>query len=313
MHIQYSTKEFEEKYTYTGNDLGAVWTAEKTTFRVWAPTADQVKVNLYSSGNNTGDAKSTDLSEQLIMKPAEKGTWVATKDGDLNGIYYTYLVTVNGREQEACDPYARTCGVNGERAMVIDLSSTNPENWEKDTDPHAGSRITDAIIYELHVRDLSSDKSSGIKNVGKFAGITETGTTTAAGTPTGLDHMKELGITHLHLLPVYDYGSVDESSLEKPQYNWGYDPVNYNVPEGSYSTDPYQGEVRVREMKQMVKNLHDHGISVVMDVVYNHVYDAEQFCFNKIVPGYFSRMDAEGNRGFRGLLGRGISHRWIPF
>lgn len=287
----YSTKEFEEEYTYTGDDLGATWTSEKTSFRVWAPTADAVKVNLYESGTEGTD----DLIEQLEMTPDVNGTWVAEKEGDLNGTYYTYLVDVNGEQKEACDPYARTTGVNGKRAMVIDLASTNPEGWDSDTDPHADATYNDAVIYELHVRDLSSDSSSGITNVGKFLGLTETGTTTESGIPTGLDHIKDLGITHLHLLPVYDYGSVDETALDKPQFNWGYDPVNYNVPEGSYSTDPYNGEVRVSEMKQMVQTLHENDISVVMDVVYNHVYNASEFNFNVIVPGYFSRIDEEGN------------------
>lgn len=287
----YSTKDFEMEYTYTGDDLGAVWSSEKTTFRVWAPTADAVTVNLYAGGTEDTD----DLIEQLPMTADVNGTWVAEKEGDLNGTYYTYLVEINGEQQEACDPYARTTGVNGKRAMVLDLASTNPDGWEDDADPHAGMSYNDAVIYELHVRDLSSDESSGITNKGKFLGLTESGTTTESGISTGLDHMKDLGITHLHLLPVYDYGSVDETALDKPQFNWGYDPVNYNVPEGSYSTDPYNGEVRVEEMKQMVKTLHDNDISVVMDVVYNHVYNAGEFNFNVIVPGYFSRIDEDGN------------------
>ena len=286
----YSTDAFEEKYTYTGDDLGATWTKEKTTFRVWAPTADAVKVNLYESGTPDTD----DLVEQISMEQDVNGTWVASKEGDLNGVYYTYLVTVNGAENEACDPYARTTGVNGKRAMVIDLSSTNPEGWDEDTDPHAGNNITDDVIYELHIRDLAMDENSGIKNAGKFLGLTETGTTTPNGTPTGIDHIKDLGITHIHLLPVYDYASVDETALDEPQFNWGYDPENYNVPEGSYSTDPYHGEVRVKEMKQMVKSLHDNDLSVIMDVVYNHVYNAGSFNFNLIVPDYFSRVDENG-------------------
>ena len=290
MPIIYSTEKFEAEYTYGGDDLGAVWTGEKTTFRVWAPTAESVAVNLYESGTQGTD----DLLEQLPMQADVNGTWVAEKEGDLNGTYYTYVVEIGGQESEACDPYARTTGVNGRRAMVIDLASTNPEGWDSDADPHAGMNYNDAVIYELHVRDLSADANSGIENVGKFLGLTETGTTTPGGIPTGLDHIKDLGITHLHLLPVYDYGSVDETQLDKAQFNWGYDPVNYNVPEGSYSTDPYNGEVRVREMKQMVKTLHDNGISVVMDVVYNHVYNAGEFCFNVIVPGYFSRVDENG-------------------
>ena len=287
----YSTEEFEAEFTYEGNDLGAVWTKESTTFRVWAPTATAVKVNLYE----TGDPSSPDLIDQLEMTQDVKGTWVLEQAGDLNGVYYTYQVDVEGDTVEACDPYARTTGVNGRRAMVIDLDSTDPEGWDTDTDPHAGNSITDAIIYELHVRDLSVDSSSGIQNKGKFLGLIETGTTNPQGIPTGLDHIKNLGVTHIHLLPSYDYGSIDEANLQNNDFNWGYDPQNYNVPEGSYSTDPYNGEVRVKEFKQMVKGLHDNGISVIMDVVYNHVYDAKGFCFNQIVPGFFSRIDAMGN------------------
>ena len=282
----YSTPEFETAYTYHGNDLGATWTREKTTFRLWAPTAHAVTLNLYRSGTPGCD----DLIEKCSMEPAENGTWIAVKDGDLNGVYYTFEVRIGTYTAEACDPYAKTAGVNGQRAMVIDLDSTDPEGWQEDSDPNAGIAVTDAIIYELHVRDLSVDESSGIKNKGKFLGIIETGTKTESGIPTGLDHIKNLGVTHLHLLPVYDFGSVDETKLESPQFNWGYDPVNFNVPEGSYSTDPYNGAVRVKEMKEMVKGLHDNGISVIMDVVYNHVYDEKTFCFNRLVPSYFSRV-----------------------
>lgn len=286
----YSTEDFEKEYTYTGDDLGAVWTKEATTFRVWAPTAESVTLNLFASGKSYED----DKTEEIEMAPDVNGTWVAAKSGDLNGTYYTYTVVVDGNAVEACDPYARTTGVNGERAMVIDLDSTDPEGWESDADPHVGESINDAVIYELHVRDLSVDTNSGIQNAGKFLGLTETGTKTPGGVPTGLDHMKDLGITHLHLLPIYDFGSVNETHTTAG-FNWGYDPVNYNVPEGSYSTDPYHGEVRVKELKQTVKVLHENGISVVMDVVYNHVQDAGKFCFNKIVPGYFSRINDDGS------------------
>ena len=287
----FSTESFEEQFTYTGDDLGAVWTAEKTVFRVWAPTAQAVWVNLYEGGTAGED----DLIEQLPMEADVNGTWVAEKEGDLNGTYYTYSAEVAGQVNEACDPYARTTGVNGERAMVIDLDATDPEGWEEDVNPNAGMTYNDAIIYELHVRDLSADESSGIEHKGKFLGLTETGTKTPGGVSTGLDHIKQLGVTHVHLLPVYDFGSVDETRLDEEQFNWGYDPANYNVPEGSYSTDPYNGAVRVGEMKQMVKALHDSGISVVMDVVYNHVQSAESFCVNQIVPGYFSRVDENGS------------------
>jgi pullulanase len=287
----YSTEEFEAAYTYSGDDLGATWTKDKTTFRVWAPTATAVSVNLYE----TGDPANGDLIEQLPMTADVNGTWIAEISGDQNGIYYTYQVEVDGQSNEACDPYARTTGVNGMRAMILDLDSTDPTGWDKDKDPHYGNSITDAIIYELHVRDLSMDDTSGITNKGKFLGVIETGTTNPKGKPTGLDYIKNLGITHIHLLPSYDYATVDETNLEANEFNWGYDPKNYNVPEGSYSTDPYNGEVRVKEFKTMVKGLHDNGISVIMDVVYNHVYDAKSFCFNQIVPDYFSRVTPFGN------------------
>ena len=286
----YSTEAFEAEYTYTGDDLGAVWSKDSTTFRLWAPTAESVTLRLFESGKSYVD----DLTEEIEMTPDVNGTWVATKSGDLNGVYYTYSVVIDGVKREACDPYARTTGVNGVRAMVIDLDSTDPEGWENDANPHAGETINDAIIYELHIRDLSVDSNSGITNAGKFLGLTETGTKTPNGVSTGLDHIKELGVTHLHLLPIYDFGSVDETHTTA-SFNWGYDPVNYNVPEGSYSTDPFNGEVRVAELKQTVKALHDNDISVVMDVVYNHVQDGGNFCFNRIVPGYFSRINDDGS------------------
>lgn len=283
----FSAESFEAEYTYTGNDLGALWTPEKTTFRVWAPLAEEVYVNLYESG--TPDTE--DLIESRAMTEDVNGTWVLEVEGDQNGVYYTYKTVSGGEETEACDPYARTTGVNGDRAIVIDLDSTDPQGWENDSNPHAGERITDAIIYEIHMRDFSADESSGIENVGKYLQFTEKGTKTAGGSVTGIDYLKELGITHLHILPMYDFGSVDETT---GGYNWGYDPKNYNVPEGSYSSDPYNGAVRVSEVKQMVQALHNDGISVVMDVVYNHVQSSGDFCFNKLVPGYFSRVSDNG-------------------
>ncbi len=289
MALDYSCTEFEAQFTYPGQDLGAVWSRERTCFRVWAPTASRIFVNLYKTGN----PKARDLISRLEMQPDVQGTWIAQADGDLNGVYYTYCAEIDGLFRECCDPYARTTGINGHRAMVLDLRSTNPAGWETDRPPNFGTAITDAVIYELHLRDLSMDKSAGIRHKGKFLGLTQTGTAVKKGIPTGLDHIKSLGVTHIHLLPVYDYGSVDES--REDQFNWGYDPVNYNVPEGAYATDPKKGQVRVREMKQMVKTLHDNGLGVIMDVVYNHVYDAGNFCFNKLVPGYFSRMDGQGH------------------
>ena len=289
MPIWYSTSDFENKYTYSGDDLGAVWTPEKTTFKVWAPTASSVRVNLYESGTEGTE----DLIESIEMTRQDQGVWMAAQEGDLNGVYYTYSVAVGDVVREACDPYARTTGVNGKRAMVIDLDSTDPVNWEEDEPPHTSGSINDAVIYELHVRDLSSDPSSGIAQTGKFLGLIQEGTVNSSGQSTGLDHIKALGVTHIHLLPSYDYASVDETDPDAA-FNWGYDPVNYNVPEGSYSTDPYHGEVRVKEFKQMVQGLHEHGIGVILDVVYNHVYSAGDFCFNNIVHGYFSRIDQSG-------------------
>ena len=285
----YSTDEFEAAYTYAGNDLGATWTKDATTFRVWAPTAEAVSVRLYETGASSVHS----LIEEVPMTADVNGTWVLTKTGDLNGTYYTYNVTIDGITTEACDPYARTTGVNGDRAMVIDLDSTDPEGWENDKNPNADINFNDAIIYELHIRDLGTDSSSGIKRPGKFLSLTEHGTTTENGVSTGIDHIKSLGITHLHILPMYDFASVVEGA-PSGQFNWGYDPQNYNVPEGSYSTDPFNGEVRVKEAKEMVQSLHNDGISVVMDVVYNHVSSAGDFCFNRIVPQYFSRVDATG-------------------
>ena len=284
----YSTKKFEDLYTYEG-ELGAIYTKANTEFVLWAPTATEVKVNLYDNGS-TGDAMAT-----YDMAKSKNGTWKYKVDSDLNGKYYSYQVTVAGKTVEAVDPYARTTGTNGQRGMVIDLDSTNPEGWQRN-DHKTVPNQTDAVIYELHVRDLSIHPDSGIENKGKYKGLIETGTEHESGVSTGLDHIKELGATHIHLLPVYDYLSVDESKMDTPQFNWGYDPQNYNVPEGFYSTDPSEGQVRVSEFKEMVQGLHDNDLGVIMDVVYNHLGgDASQSNFNKIVPGYYFRMDDKGN------------------
>ena len=294
----YASDKFEAEYTYTGDDLGATYREESTTFKVWAPTAKEVEVQLYATGSDdeTG-AKTLGTYSMTGGSKNDKGVWTVTVPKDLNKIYYTYKVTVNGETIEAVDPYARTTGVNGERGMVIDLNSTNPESGWNEIEDQPES-YTDATIYELHVRDFSIDDSSGVKDEwqGKFMALTEEGTTVngVKGNPsTGLDYMKEMGFTHLHLLPIYDYGSVDETKCDT--FNWGYDPVNYNTPEGSYSTYPYNGEVRVKEMKEMVDTLHKNNIGVIMDVVYNHVYNADEFSFNQIVPGYFSRVNSNAS------------------
>lgn len=289
MFQEYNTPVFEEKYTYTGDDLGCRWAKDGTRFRLWAPTAADASVCLYESGTEGTD----DLIQVIPMSADVCGTWTAYAEGDRNSVYYTYRVTVDGKEVESIDPYAISAGVNGRRGMILDLRSTDPQGWAEDCTPVHSRRYTDDVIYELHVRDLSSDKSAGIAAKGKFLGLTEDRTCTKSGHPTGLDHICRLGVTHVHLLPFYDYGSVDEAHPEKG-YNWGYDPENYNLPEGSYATDPYDGAVRVRELKQTVLALHRRGLGVVMDVVFNHVYHVHDFSVNKLVPGYFSRQDASG-------------------
>lgn len=287
----FSSEEFEAEYTYNGSDLGANWSEEKTFFRLWSPTAEKASVRLYKSGN----INNSDLIEEINMTADICGTWVTEKSGNLDGVYYTFCVTIDKAEKEATDPYAKAVGVNGKRSMVIDLSKTDPIGWNDDKGVFFDKRITDAVLYEMHVRDISSDASSGIINKGKFLGLAEEGAKTESGNPTGLDHIKDLGVTHIHFLPSYDYGSVDESAPEKAQYNWGYDPENFSVPEGSYATDAENGAVRIREMKEMIKALHKNGIGAVLDVVYNHVYHREEFCFNVLTGGYFSRRDENGN------------------
>jgi pullulanase len=277
----------EELKPYTGNDLGAVYTAERTIFRLWAPTAEQVRLNLYRNGD--GDCLIT--SEKMTQDI--DGTWICAKSGDLDQIYYTYLVTVDGVTKETVDPYAKAVGVNGERGMVVDLFSTNPDGFLDEVRPGAKSPV-DAVICEISVADMTMDASSGVTHRGKYLGLTEKGTKSPEGLPTGLDYLKALGVTHVQLMPVYDFGSIDESKPQSEQYNWGYDPVNYNVPEGSYSTDPYHGAVRIRELKEMIQAFHREGIGVIMDVVYNHTYDIAHSCFQKTVPDYYYRKTPDG-------------------
>lgn len=277
----FSTEAFEKAYTYTGDDLGATYSPEATKFRLWAPTATSVEINFYSKG--LGD----NLIDTQAMQRDINGTWVYEAAGDMKNTYYTYSVTVDSSTKEAVDPYARTTGANGKRAMIVDLDSTDPKGFSKDKSPEF-KNMTDAVIYELQIRDLSTDDSSGIKNKGKYLGLTEEGTKNSNGDSTGLDHLVDLGITHLHIMPSFDYASVDETGKED-QYNWGYDPQNYNVPEGSYATDAKDGNVRVNEYKQMVQALHKKGIRVVMDVVYNHTFNIDDSNFQKIVPDYYYR------------------------
>lgn len=259
-----------------------------TRFSLWAPTAEKVHVILYETGQGGGPTNMFDL------EPADDGIWTTEVPGDIRGLFYTFNVKINGVWQGDCPGVmAKAVGVNGDRAAVVDLKTTNPQGWEKDVRPPLKS-FADIIIYEMHHRDFSIDSTAHIQHRGKFLALTEKNTSLDTGEKTGLDHLKELGITHVHLLPSFDYASVDETQT-KPNYNWGYDPKNYNVPEGSYATDATKPEVRIREFKQMVMALHEAGIRVVMDVVYNHTYTAKGSSFERTVPGYFYRQDENGN------------------
>ena len=280
-HIDFSTYPF-----YQGDDLGITWTPEKTFVKIWAPTATAVELRLYKDGI-TGDT-----FHKTNLQPVGSGIWSTVLIGDYIGKFYTFRINDGDWLAETPDIYARCVGLNGRRGMIFDPQKTNPANWNKDAGPRFSS-FTEAIIYETHIRDFSIAENSGIKNKGKYLGFTEEDTKTKSGISTGLAHLKELGITHVHLLPVSDYCTVDE---EKPleKYNWGYDPQNFNAPEGSYSTNPYDGTVRIKEFKTLVKSLHENGIGVFIDVVYNHTYFAKESVFNQTVPGYFYRQKSDG-------------------
>jgi pullulanase len=283
----YDSAEFAAKYTYTGNDLGVTYTKASTKLRVWAPTAKAVSVVTYKEA----DAPSS--SGALIkMTYDTKGTWVATLKGDQNGTVFNYRVSVNNTINEAVDPYVRATTVNGLRGVIVNLDATDPKGWNT-SKPKFSGKPTDAIIYELHVRDLSMDASSGIpaKNKGKFLALTDLSTSNN-GQKTGVSAIKDLGVTHVELLPIFDFATVNENI---PTFNWGYDPQNYNVPEGSYSSDPKKPTVRITEFKSAIMSLHKAGLRVNMDVVYNHVSNANTFSQNLIVPGYFFRRDDNGN------------------
>ncbi len=284
----YSNKP-ENYNTYDGNDLGFTYTPECTTFKVWAPSAEQVLLKLYTTGSYYEEGAQV-LGIKQMLYDASTGVWSATVDGDLNKIYYTYVIKTAKGTQETQDVYSKAVGVNSKRSEVVDLAQTNPEGWENDGHILV-DKPNDAIVWEIHVRDFSSSDTSGIskEHRGKFLAFTERGTVIPfTNFPTCVDYLKQLGITHIQINPAFDFGSVNE--ITGVDYNWGYDPVNYNVPEGSYATDPYHGEVRIREFKEMVKSLHKDGIGVIMDVVYNHVYSAVDSPFEKTVPGYYFRM-----------------------
>lgn len=292
----YSSEEFKGKYIYTGNDLGANYSREKTVFKIWAPTAQSVCLNLYTKGSDGEGSEKTGTYE---MQRCDKGVFVydAKELGDLKNKYYTYTVTVDGDTNETADIYAKACGVNGTRSMVVDLSATNPEGFEEDK--RLDIDKSKAVIYELHIKDFSSDVHSGVRDEyrGKYLAFTEENTwlngDSTTDFPTCVNYLKELGVTYVHLLPSYDFASIDESKNDD-SFNWGYDPLNYNIPEGSYSTNPYDGNVRIKEYKEMVMALHKAGIGVVMDVVYNHTYDLNS-SFQKTVPYYYYRLNEDGS------------------
>ncbi len=280
----FDSPAFVQQYTYDGDDLGAAIRGDRTVFKVWAPTAAWVRLNLFKDGAE-GEAY-----EVLEMAKAGQGVWTAEAACG-HGTYYTYTVATAAGAQEAVDPYARAVGVNGNRGMVIDLASTDPEGFRDTGYYDRLDTYGDAVIWEVHVRDFSNT-IAGSRYPGKYLAFTETGLTNESGLPVGVDYLKDLGVTHVHLQPVYDFATVDETG-GGPQFNWGYDPKNYNAPEGSYATDPYHGEVRVNEFKRMVQALHENGLGVVMDVVYNHTYALDSW-LNRIVPYYYYRFNYDG-------------------
>ena len=284
----------------SGSTQEVIYTPSKTTFSLWSPNADSVRLSLYE----TADAPEPIFTQQL--KRRKDGSWLGAVTGDWQGKFYTFRVWDEQQPVGEGQPkwelgetpgiFATAVGVNGRRGAIIDMRSTDPEGWSSDHRP-AMERQADAIIYELHHRDFSIHPSSGVQNPGKFIALTEQGTRTPEGLASGIDHLKELGVTHVQLLPSYDYGSIDETRLEDNRYNWGYDPVNYNVPEGGYATNPYDPACRIREFKQMVQALHNAGIRVILDVVYNHTYDVAQSNFTQTAPGYFYRTRPDGTLG----------------
>ena len=291
--------------------LGASYTAEQTVFAVWAPLAAEVKLNIYLGGTSA-HAVTRVMRKRIPDTGRWGGVWELAVKGDLNGKYYTYSVNNFGIIAETIDPYAKACNANGSRGMVIDLKSTDPAGWERDghlyaLDPKAADI---PVVWEAHVKDFSASADSGMKYKGKYLAFTETGTA-VPGMPelkTGVDYLKELGITYVQLNPVYDFATVDECDLSvadatKDAFNWGYDPQNYNIPEGSYSTDPAHGEVRINEFKRMVMALHAAGIGVIMDVVFNHTYTVSGQAFHDTVPYYYHRTDENGR--FTDLSGCG--------
>ena len=282
----YSSKEFLENYIYEGNDLGVECNENGTTFKLWSPGAESVVLNLYESGDGCK------AYEQIPMEKADKGVWCFHSDKELHKVYYDYLIKRDSKEVLTADPYAKASGVNGIRSMAVNLKKTDPKGWENDKAP---KKDKERVVYELHVKEFSFSVSGGFppEYRQKYKAFTCKHTTLNNDGihPTGLDYLKELGVTHIQIMPMYDYGSVDET--KDYEFNWGYDPVNYNVPEGSYATDAFHGEVRITEMKEMIQSIHEAGFGVIMDVVYNHTYSLDSW-FQRTLPWYFYRVFSDG-------------------
>ncbi len=291
--FDFASQYFAENYHYDEKDLGAEISGEQTHFKLWAPTATEVSLCLFESGNG-GVAYKT-----VNMQKGECGVWFHCEKCS-HGTYYTYLVNASGKTSEIVDPYAKACGVNGERGMVVDLSKTNPDGWERSGLENPIKSYSEAIIWEIHVRDFSN-KIAASAFRGKYLAFTETGLTNEHGQPIGIDYLKELGVTHVHLLPVSDFATVDEGAPHE-NFNWGYDPQNFNIPDGSYSSNPYDGEIRIKELKQAIMSLHAAGIGVILDMVYNHTY-LPTSSLECAVPGYYYRYDEHGKNTNRSGCG----------
>ena len=262
------------------------YTPAKTTFTLWAPTAEEVEVTLYTAG---------ETEEVLPMQAAESCLWVAEKEGDQQGKEYTFRVKVAGEWLKPTPGiFARAVTPNGERGVILDLQTTNPEGWSEDVRP-ALTGANQIAIYEMHYRDMTAHATAGVSHPGKYLGMAERGTKSPDGLATGLDHLVEMGVSHVHLLPTADFGSIDETVENNTQYNWGYEPQHFNTPEGTYSTNPADPAARIRELKTLVQTMHKAGLRVVLDVVYNHTTSVERCGFELTVPGYYYRFNPDGS------------------
>lgn len=293
-------KKIDSLHYYENNDLGYELKGKQNVFKVWSPIADEMYLCIYDGYDDIE-------GKEYPMEKGHKGGWQITLDGNLENKFYTFIALIDGVKSEGVDPYAKAISVNGEKGAIIDMNKSNPEGWSTHVIPN---RLygTDSIIYEVSVRDLSSDNESGIRNKGKFLALAEKSTKGPKGIKTGISHIKDLGVTHVQLLPIFDFSTINEREpYSEEKYNWGYDPANYNVPEGSYSTDPYNPVTRIRELKEAIKSVHESGMSVIMDVVYNHMYDVEKSGFNKLMPGYYFRYNSDGKLSNESMCGNGIA------